>query len=110
MLRVTAMPFNRPIPDDQQRSKPSVGFKAWVEAEKLIQIAFLLPSSVCIGWLGGALVDKWLHQSWVGLVGMVVGGISGLVYAIKLAMASVNDSANGAGTENGNGKGSSDKP
>jgi hypothetical protein len=81
---------------------------AYVEAEKLMQIALLLPSSAFIGWLAGAWLDGRLHQSWIGLAGIVFGGISGLVYVVRLALASGRDSANGAGTESGNGKGSSE--
>jgi hypothetical protein len=101
------MPFNRPIPDDKQHGKPSNGVQGLVQAEKLMQIALLLPSSAFIGWLAGAWLDRRLHQSWIGLAGIVFGGVSGLVYVVRLVMASTGDSANGAGTENGNEKGSS---
>jgi hypothetical protein len=37
------MPFNRPIPDRQPRSKSSSGIDTLVQAEKLMQIAILLP-------------------------------------------------------------------
>jgi F0F1-type ATP synthase assembly protein I len=104
------MPFNRPIPDAKPRSKPSTAIQGLVQAEKLMQIALLLPSSAFIGWLAGAWLDKHFHQSWIGIAGCVFGGISGLVYVVRLALASVGDSANGAGTENGNGKGSPGKP
>jgi hypothetical protein len=104
------MPFNRPIPDDQPRRKTSAGLEGLVQAEKLMQIALLLPSSALIGWLAGAWADSHFHQSWIGIAGCVFGGISGLVYVVRLALASGRDSVNGAGTENGNGKGSSDQP
>ena len=104
------MPFNRPIPDDQPRRKTSAGLEGLVQAEKLMQIALLLPSSAFIGWLAGAWADSHFHQSWIGIVGCVFGGISGLVYVVRLALASGRDSANGAGTESGNGKGSPGKP
>jgi hypothetical protein len=37
-----------------------------------------------------------LHQSWIGLVGIVFGGISGLVYVIRLALATNKESGNGS--------------
>lgn len=87
------MPFNRPIPDDKpdrkQQSKTSSGIETLVQAEKLLQIAILLPSSAFIGWLAGAWLDGRLHQSWIGIAGIVFGGISGLVYVIRLAIASM---------------------
>ena len=52
------MPFNNPIPDDKRRDqKPrrdSGGLATLVQAEKLMQIAILLPSAAFIGWLLGA--------------------------------------------------------
>jgi hypothetical protein len=104
------MPFNRPIPDNQPRRKTSAGLEGLVQAEKLMQIALLLPSSACIGWLAGAWADKHFHQSWIGIAGCIFGGISGLVYVVRLALASEGDSANGSETKNGNGKGNPGKP
>jgi hypothetical protein len=104
------MPFNRPIPETKPRSKPSTAIQGLVQAEKLMQIALLLPSSAFIGWLAGAWADSHFHQSWIGIAGCVFGGISGLVYVVRLALASVGDSENGTGTEGGKGKGNSDKP
>lgn len=93
------MPFNRPIPDAKPRGKTSVGLEGLVQAEKLMQIALLLPSSAFIGWLAGAWADNHFHQSWIGITGCIFGGISGLVYVVRLALASVGDSENGAETK-----------
>ena len=101
------MPFNRPIPNPKPR-KTSSGIETLVQAEKLMQIAILLPSAAFIGWLAGAWADSHLHQSWIGLAGMVFGGISGLVYVVRLVLSTGDGSA--AGTKSGNepGKGNSD--
>jgi ATP synthase protein I len=85
------MAFHRPIPESKSRPKYARGLDALVEAEKLMQIALLLPSSAFIGWLLGAWLDKLLHQTWIGLVGVVFGGISGLVYVVKLAMRTARE-------------------
>jgi hypothetical protein len=82
------MPFNRPIPESKRQPKSSSGIQTLVQAEKLTQIAVLLPSAAFIGWLAGAWLDSKLHQSWIGLAGIVFGGISGLVYVVRLVMAS----------------------
>ena len=95
------MPFNRPIPDPKPRSNSSTGLSALVEAEKLMQIALLLPSSAFIGWLIGAWADSRLHTSWIGIAGIVFGGVSGLVYVVRLAVASSRDSQNGKGSPDG---------
>jgi F0F1-type ATP synthase assembly protein I len=96
------MPFNRPIPESKRPAKAINGLSALVEAEKLIQIALVLPAAVLIGWLGGAWLDNRLHQSWIALVGFILGSIAGISSAIKMAMTS----AAGPKTENKNGKGS----
>ena len=100
------MPFNRPIPEQKLRTKFSSGIGALVEAEKLMQIALILPCSVLICWLAGAWADSRLHQHWIGIAGIVLGGVSGLVYVVRLALASGGNSATGAETESPDKKGS----
>ncbi|MGA2537545.1 MAG: AtpZ/AtpI family protein [Terracidiphilus sp.] len=82
------MPFNRPIPESKPSAKNSGGIQTLVQAEKLTQIAVLLPSAAFIGWLAGAWLDGKLHQTWISLAGIVFGGISGLVYVVRLVIAS----------------------
>jgi hypothetical protein len=91
------VPFNRPIPESKQRNKAQGGVKSLADAEKLMQIAILLPSSAFIGWLGGAWLDLHLHQTWIGLVGILFGGISGLVYVVRLVMAGTSRTGSGGG-------------
>jgi len=118
------MPFHRPIPEPKQRGKgyddrtsqqTEGGFAggilgAWVQAEKMIQIALMLPCAAFVGWLIGFGLDHWLHQTWIAMIGIVVGILSGLVGAIRMAMVYSADpklgDKNGNGTENG----SSGKP
>ena len=61
------------------RNKGGIGFQSLVQAEKLMQIAFVLPSAMIVGWLAGAWADTKLHQSWLTIVGIILGCISGLV-------------------------------
>ncbi len=84
-------PFNPPVPDNTPRKRDNGGLGTLIQAEKMVQIAILLPSAAFIGWLAGAWLDSKLHQSWIGLAGMVFGGISGLVYVVRLVMASGGD-------------------
>jgi hypothetical protein len=74
----------------------SSGLDSLVQAEKLMQIAILLPSAAFIGWLLGAWADKAWHLSWMGLAGMVFGGISGLVYVVRLVIATGTDDGKGS--------------
>lgn len=86
------MAYNNPIPERNDRPrKDSGGLATLVQAEKLMQIAILLPSAAFIGWLIGAWLDKHLHQTWIGVAGIAFGGVSGLVYVVRLVMTSGND-------------------
>ncbi len=106
-LKADQMPFNRPIPESKQRGKIAGGIGAIVEAEKLMQIALLLPSAAVVGWLAGAFLDSRLHQSWIAIVGVVFGCISGLVFVIRMAFAAERDSRTGTKASDDAGKGSS---
>lgn len=92
------MAYNRPIPDPAPQRKSSSGLATLVEAEKLMQIAILLPSAAFIGWLLGAWADRAWHQSWLAIAGIMFGGISGLVYVVRLVMATGDDKKKSAGT------------
>jgi hypothetical protein len=99
------MPFNRPIPDAKPPAKPVSALASLVEAEKMMQIAILLPSAAFIGWLLGLWADSLLHQSWISLAGIIFGGVSGLVYVVRLVITTGAKSPPGAETgETGNGK------
>ncbi len=87
------MPLNRPNPDGQPRKKISGGLAAYIQAERLMQIALLLPASVFIGWLAGVGLDNLLHQTWIAVVGILFGGVAGLVYAAQMAMAAAKNSS-----------------
>lgn len=100
------MPFNRPIPESKLPKKASSGLSAYVEAEKLIQIAFVLPAAAFIGWLAGAWADSYWHQSWIAIAGIIFGCIAGLVSVIRMALAAERNSRPGNEVKNGTGKGS----
>ena len=72
-----------PNPGGKKRSET---MDTIVKAERLTQIAFVMPAAVLIGWGGGALLDKWLHQSWIYIVGVIFGSIAGLVEAVRQAL------------------------
>jgi len=61
-----------------------------------MQVAVLLPSSAFVGWLLGAGLDKLFHQTWITLVGILFGGISGIVYVVRMVITA--GAKKGAGT------------
>ena len=94
------MPYHRPIPETKKPRKTTPGLQAVVEAEKMVQIAILLPVTALVGWLAGAWLDERLHQSWMGVTGILVGGVAGLMYVVRLALAAEKTAerqASGAG-------------
>jgi ATP synthase protein I len=102
------MPFNAPIPNPKAPKSKSA-FASLIEAERMMQVALLLPSSAGVGWLLGAWLDKTLHQTWISMAGILFGGISGLVYVVRMVTAKGAGSKAGARTGPGMG-GSQGKP
>lgn len=80
------MAGHEPTSDRKPRSRAAGGIESLVQAEKLMQIAFILPSSMIVGWLLGAWAASRLHQSWLTVAGVIFGCVAGLVYVIRLAM------------------------
>ncbi|AXC14495.1 hypothetical protein ACPOL_5241 [Acidisarcina polymorpha] len=77
------MPFNSPNPEQQPQKG---GLKSLVQAERLVQIALVLPIAVLIGWFLGAMLDRWLHQHWITIVGIIFGMIAGMMEAVRMAL------------------------
>jgi len=69
----------------------SSGMNTLAQAESLLQIAFVLPAAVLIGWGAGALLDKWLHTSWIYIVGLLFGSAAGLVEVVRQALRAGNE-------------------
>jgi len=81
---------------------------AWVQAEKMMQIALMLPCAAFIGWVAGVGLDRLLHQTWIGIAGVVFGIIAGLVGAIKMATAYAGGPVEESKDEGNSEKGKSD--
>jgi F0F1-type ATP synthase assembly protein I len=103
------MPFNRPISNSKPRSKVQSGVETLVQAEKLMQIALMLPSAVAIGWILGAWGDSHFHQSWMTVAGVVLGAISGLSFVIRMAIAAERETPIDKESGSEKGKESSDR-
>jgi F0F1-type ATP synthase assembly protein I len=110
------VPYHRPIPDRKQRggadgassddsAQGGLGggmIGAWIQAEKMIQIALVLPCAGFIGWLPGFWLDRRFHQTWMAMAGIVFGIIAGLFAAIRMAIVYANDPGMNKLDENGN--------
>ena len=51
-------------------------------------LALALPASTFVGWVIGMLLDRWLHTTWLYLVGLIVGIIAGFVELIRAVTSS----------------------
>jgi F0F1-type ATP synthase assembly protein I len=67
-----------PVPEDPERKK-----SPWVQFGRYSQIAFMLPAGTVAGYLLGALMDRWLHTSWIAVVGLILGSVGGLIELIR---------------------------
>jgi F0F1-type ATP synthase assembly protein I len=77
------MAYSNP-PESRQEKRDGGGMNTLLRAEKLTQIAVILPASVFIGWVIGGALDKWLHQSWIYIAGIVLGVVAGFVQIFRL--------------------------
>jgi ATP synthase protein I len=88
------MPFHGPIPDSERRaessSRKSGGLDSLVKAERLMQIAFVMPCAMVLGWGAGWCFDHYFHTHWGVAVGLILGIVAGMVSAIRMAVAAMN--------------------
>jgi len=73
------MPDSRPPSDRDPDRKKS----PWVQFGRYSQLAFMLPAGTVAGYLLGALLDRWLHKSWISVVGLLLGTAAGLIELIR---------------------------
>ena len=60
---------------------------AWVQMANYAQLAIVFPAATLIGWLIGSAFDRWLHTSWLYIVGLILGIVAGFVELIRTASA-----------------------
>ena len=62
--------------------------KFYVQLAEYSQLAFILPACTVVGWLIGVGLDRWLHRTWLYLVGLLLGIAAGFVELVRTAMKS----------------------
>jgi F0F1-type ATP synthase assembly protein I len=67
-----------PLDEDPDRKK-----SPWVQVGRYSQLAFMLPAGTVAGWLLGSLMDRWMHTSWISVVGLLLGTAGGLIELIR---------------------------
>jgi hypothetical protein len=69
-----------PTPDRQDSPRKE---NTWVMVGRYSQLALVLPCATFVGWLLGTLLDRWLHTSWISIVGLLLGSAAGLIEVIR---------------------------
>jgi len=72
---------NPPAPERNRDKKKS----PWVQFGRYSQLAFMLPAGTVAGWLLGSALDRWVHTTWIRIVGLLLGTIAGLIELIRAA-------------------------
>jgi len=55
----------------------------WGQLGNYAQLGFMLPAATVVGWLIGTALDRWLHTTWLYILGLFLGIIAGFVELIR---------------------------
>ena len=58
----------------------------WVKVGRYSQLAMMLPAGTVAGWLLGSALDRWLHTSWISVVGLFLGIAAGMFELIRTVL------------------------
>ncbi len=76
---------------ESSRLDNSGAMKSLVQVESLIQLALMLPIATVVGWLIGVGLDKWLHQHWIYIPGLILGAAAGFVQIFRVVLAQTKE-------------------
>jgi ATP synthase protein I len=76
---------------DRPSSDQHGAMRSLVRVESLIQLALMLPAATVIGWLIGVGLDRWLHQNWIYIVGLILGAVAGFVQIFRVVLAETKE-------------------
>jgi F0F1-type ATP synthase assembly protein I len=75
------MPLPAPNnPDPPKKQNP------WLQVGRYSQLALMLPAGTVAGWLIGSALDRWLHTSWISIVGLFLGIAAGMTELIRTVL------------------------
>jgi F0F1-type ATP synthase assembly protein I len=58
----------------------------WVQVGRYSQLALMLPAGTVVGWLLGSALDRWLHTTWISVVGLLLGIAAGMIELIRTVL------------------------
>jgi F0F1-type ATP synthase assembly protein I len=82
------MPLPTP-PEDRIKedlSKEDRKISPWVQVGRYSQLALMLPAGIVVGWLVGSALDRWLHTTWISIVGLFLGITAGMTELIRTVL------------------------
>lgn len=71
---------------EKQTKRGNDTVKSLVQVESMVQLALMLPVGTLVGWGMGRLLDHWLHQHWIYIVGLLVGAAAGFVEIFRVVL------------------------
>ena len=74
---------DRREPNNKSGDRDDSGGTNWTQMANYAQLAFVFPAATVIGWLIGVALDKWLHTTWLYIVGLLFGIVAGFVELIR---------------------------
>ena len=76
------MPAPSPTEDPNSDKKKN----PWLQVGRYSQLALMLPAGTVAGWLAGSALDRWLHTSWISVVGLFLGIAAGMFELIRTVL------------------------
>jgi ATP synthase protein I len=78
-------------PPGEEKLRNDGAMKSLVQVESLIQLALMIPIATVVGWLIGAGLDKWLHQHWIYIPGLILGAAAGFIEIFRVVLAQTKE-------------------
>ena len=75
-------------------AKQSTNKSVWLQVGRYSQLAVIFPAATVVGLIIGAALDRWLHTTWLYLLGLILGIVAGFVELIKIASSASNGEKN----------------
>jgi F0F1-type ATP synthase assembly protein I len=76
--------------DPEDKTKPSSdagAVQSLVGVQSLISLGLMLPAAVVVGWAMGLVLDRWLHQHWINIAGLIAGAVAGFVQIFRIVLS-----------------------
>jgi len=75
-------------PEDKTKPLSDAGaVQSLVGVQSLISLGLMLPAAVVVGWAMGLVLDRWLHQHWINIAGLIAGAVAGFVQIFRIVLS-----------------------